>query len=144
MRARRSVAATAAGLLAVLLLAANSPRELAHRWEVVERFSRRELAVRRLGGSSAAFDRAFFRFVEAAHRTLPPACAGVALYAPAPGPPELYLASYVLAPVPVRLAPPSVPPGWIAAVYGAARPPGWVLVRSLPGGALMKPAAHPL
>ena len=143
MRARRTVAAAAAGLLAVLLLAHESPSELARRVEFLKRFSSRDLAVRRLGGSSAAFDRAFFRFVESARRTLPIGCPGVALYAPGPDLQHLYLASYVLAPLPVRLAPPAVPAGWIAAVYGSARPPGWTVVREIPGGALLKAAPSP-
>jgi hypothetical protein len=146
MRARRSIAAAAAaGLLALLVFRRNSPEELARRVEFLERFSGREAAVRRLGGSSAAFDRAFFRFIESARRTLPSGCAGVALYTPAPGESQLYLACYVLAPVPVRMAPRPVPRGWTAAIYGpAARPPGWTVVRKIPGGVLMRPESRPL
>jgi hypothetical protein len=143
MRARRGVAAAAAGLLATLLLLHESPGELARRLEFLERYSPRELAVRRLGGSSAAFDRAFFRFVESARRTLPTGCPGVALYAPAADLRHLYLASYVLAPVPVRLAPGVLPAGWIAAIYGPARPAGWRLVREIPGGALLEGGPSP-
>lgn len=144
MRIRASIAAVAAGLLAILLLLANSPSELARRLVYLERFSGRDPAVRRLGGSSAAFDRGFFRFIESARRTLPPGCAGVALYTPVSGESQLYLASYVLAPVAVRLMPDPPPPGWIAAVYGPARPPGWRVVRELPGGVLMQPGPRPL
>ena len=144
MRARSGVVAVATLGLGVLLAARHPPREMVHRLQTLTRFAPRELATRRLGGSSAAFDRGFDRFVESARRTLPADCAGVALYVPSPSPQYLYLASYVLAPVPVRLAPAALPPGWIAAVYGAGPPPGLMVLRRLPGGALAGPAPRPL
>ena len=120
-----------------MLAARQSPAELARRARVMTRFANVEPATRRLGGSSAAFDRGFYRFVESARRTLPRGCAGVALDVPAAGPQHLYLASYVLAPLPVRLGGP-VPPGWIVAVYGR-RPAASGAVREIPGGALLLP-----
>jgi hypothetical protein len=64
----------------------------------------------------------------------------VALYAPGKTPEEIYPEAYQLAPLPVRVAPAAVPPGWIAAVYGAdSAPAGWLVVRRLPGGVLAAP-----
>ncbi|MCA1580187.1 MAG: hypothetical protein LC796_02105 [Acidobacteria bacterium] len=62
----------------------------------------------------------------------------MALFAPGADESAFYLAVYEFAPLPVRLNPPSVSPGWLAAVYGAGRPPGWTAVRELPGGVLMQ------
>jgi hypothetical protein len=57
---------------------------------------------------------------------------------------DIYPATYELAPLPVRVAPAAVPPGWIAAVYGAdSAPAGWLVVRKLPGGVLAAPAPAP-
>lgn len=81
-------------------------------------------------------------FLESARRSLPPAAAGVGLYMPDPSEAALHLAAYEIAPRPVRLAPVPLPAGWIAAIYGPA-PPGWTVVRALPGGALALPPAAP-
>jgi hypothetical protein len=105
----------------------------------VARASSLDLARRRLAGSSAAFDRGFFVFLEAAHRALPSSASGVLIAMPAPSEPALHLAAYTLAPVPVRLAPAPLPRGWLLAVYGPARPAGTRVLVELPGGALLAP-----
>lgn len=107
----------------------------------VAAFAPRELAVRRLGGSSAAFDRGYFRFLESARRRLPAGTAGVALILRKPSLDALYLAAYTMAPIPVAVSRGAVAPGWIAAVYGDERPRGWRLLVEVPGGALMVPDA---
>ena len=139
---RRRVAVAAAVVLAILLLWRNSPRELANRWRTLAAYASRELAVRRLGGSSTAFDRRFFVFLESARRRLPPAAAGVAVAVRDPSESALYLAAYQFAPIPVALAPSSVPSGWLLAVYGPERPSGWKVVAEVPGGALLEPASR--
>ncbi len=124
--------------LLVCLPGGNPWPDLRARLEILRRSCCEDLAARRLAGSAAAYDRRFFEFVLAARGALPPGIKGVALYAP--GIPEwggLYLAIYQFAPVPVFLAPARVPPGWVAAVYGSPAPPGWRLLRALPGGALL-------
>lgn len=141
-RARRRAAAAATLLLAALLLARNPPAELLRRVRFLSRSAPRDLAVRRLGGSSTAFDRRFFFFLESARRKLPPEAAGVAIYTPRPDKAQLYLASYDFAPLPVLLSPPSVPPGWVAAIYGPERPAGWTLLLPVAEGALMLPPAR--
>ena len=120
---RASAAAVAAGILLALVLVAQPWTELPRRARSVVLFAPRELAVRRLGGSGAAFDRKYYSFLENARRRLPASAEGVALYGVPPGDPYVYLAHYVFAPRPVRLAPESPPAGWVAAIYGAARPP---------------------
>lgn len=137
---RRRLALAAAVLLACILLARDSPRELLRRIRSVSRFAPRELATRRLGGSSAAFDRRFFQFVESARRVLPRGTPGVALDLAAPGERHLYLASYTLAPVPVLLSSDSSPPGWAVAAYGGVAPSGSHLVARLPEGDVYLPA----
>ena len=52
----------------------------------------------------------------------------------------LFLAAYQMAPLPVRLAPPRPPPGWILAVYGPGRPPGARVLVEWSEGALLEPA----
>lgn len=114
------------------------PKRIANRVEFLKQTHRFELARRRFAGSSARADRAFFLFVESARRALPAGTQGVALFAPGKSGSELYLAAYDLAPLPVRVAPPAIPPGWTAAFYGAP-PEGWVVTRTLPGGVLAAP-----
>ncbi len=99
----------------------------------------KEPALRRLAGSGAASDRAYFAFLESARRRIPPGTRGVAIFVDPPTKPALYLASYVLAPTPVVIAPRQVPPRWIAAVYGVPPPAGWRVLATLPGGALLDP-----
>lgn len=150
-RARRLAATAAALALAAQLAARNPPSELARRVRFFARASSLDLARRRLAGSSTAFDRSYFVFLESARRTLPRGTAGVLLSLPAPTDAALHLAAYTLAPVPVRLAPAplpaggQLPAGWIVAVYGPARPveSGALGVQAIPGGALFLPERPP-
>jgi hypothetical protein len=136
---RRAAAGAAGGLLLALVLLSQPWAELPRRARSVWRFAPRELAVRRLGGSGTAFDRRFFSFLENARRRLPSGADGVAIYDAPPGEPSLYIASYVFAPRPVRIAPPSLPEGWIAAIYGDRRPPGARILQEWGDGALAVP-----
>ncbi len=140
MSPRRRAAVAAAAALGVLLVFRAWQDPVARRVRSLRAFAPRELAVRRLGGSSAAFDRRYFVFLESVRRSLPRGAAGVAIVMPAPGDPALHLAAYALAPLPVAIAPARVPPGWLLAVYGPERPAGWSVVAELPGGALLVPA----
>jgi hypothetical protein len=134
---RRLAALTASAVLFLLLLLQNRPAELLRRSAVLRSTASRELALRRLAGSGAAFDRSYFDFLESARRLIPPGTPGVAISVEKPTSQALYLASYVLAPVPVLLSPRQVPPRWIAAVYGRQRPAGWREIAAIPGGALL-------
>jgi hypothetical protein len=136
---RRRAAAAAAGLLAALILFSQPWGELPRRIRSIARFAPRELAVRRLGGSGTAFDRRYFSFLENARRRLPASAAGVAIYGAPPGEPYLYLASYVFAPRPVRLAPERPAEGWVAAIYGSGRPPDARILDEWDDGALAVP-----
>jgi hypothetical protein len=129
----------AATLLLVLFLLQNRPAELGQRITFRRRAASQDLALRRLAGSGAAFDRRYFAFLESARRQIPPGTRGVAIFRDPPTTEALYLASYALAPIPVVLAPRQVPPRWIAAVYGETAPAGWRLLATLPGGALLDP-----
>lgn len=140
-RMRGAIAVGAAFVLGLILAARNPPAELARRVRFVARASSLDLPRRRLAGSSAAFDRPFFVFLESVRRTLPASAAGVLIAMPAPSESALHLAAYTLAPVPVRLAPAPLAPGWLLAVYGPARPAGTRVLRELPGGALLAPAS---
>ena len=138
MKARRLAALSAGSVLLVLFLLGDSPREIARRARFLARTASKETAVRRLSGSGAAFDRSFYVFVESVRRTLPQGVSGVVFSTPRPSTQALYLASYALAPVPVRIAT-GVPPRWVAAVYGQPPPAGWRVLARLPGGALAAP-----
>ena len=129
----------AATLLLVLFLLQNRPAELRQRIAFLRRSGSQDLALRRLGGSGAAFDRRYFAFLESVRRTLPAGTQGVAIFRDPPTTQALYLASYALAPTPVVLAPRQVPPRWIAAVYGETVPVGWRVLATVPGGALLDP-----
>lgn len=129
----------AATLLLVLFLLQNRPAELGQRITFLRGAAFQDLALRRLAGSGAAFDRRYFAFLESARRQIPPGTRGVAIFRDPPTTEALYLASYALAPIPVVLAPRQVPPRWIAAVYGETAPAGWRLLATLPGGALLDP-----
>ncbi len=136
MSGRRLAVLSAAIALAVVFALAGSPGELPRRASFLTGTASVEPASRRLGGSGTAFDRGYFVFLESARRQLPENVPGVAIYVPRPTTEALYLASYDLAPVPVLLAPPAVPPRWIAAAYGVPPPAGWRIVAPLPGGVL--------
>lgn len=140
MSLRRGLAGGASGILLLLLLWGDDPRELARRARTLTRSAGTELAVRRLHGSATARDRQFFAFLESTRRRLPPATAGVAIVGVAASDAAVYLATYQLAPTPVLLAPLRVPPGWLLAVYGSARPEGWRVIAPVWGGALLAPA----
>lgn len=137
MSGRKLAALSAGAVLLVLFLLANSPNELWRRAAFLMRSARLELAARRLGGSGTAFDREFFVFLESLRRRLPRDAPGVAILTPRPSTQALYLASYALAPTPVVMNPAHVPPRWLAAVYDVAPPPGFRIMATLPGGALL-------
>ena len=137
MTARRLAVLSAGAALAVVLVAAGNPGELVRRADFLARSASMDLAVRRANGSGAAFDRRFVVFLEALRRRLPRGVPGVAIDVPSPSTEALYLASYSLAPVPVRMAPDAVPPRWLAAVYRIPPPEGWRIVARLPDGALL-------
>jgi hypothetical protein len=138
MKTRRRVCLAAfAGLLLVLVVAPNRPGELSRRLRLLASDAAQDLAVRRLHGSSAAFDRSYFFFLEAVRRRLPPDARGVAVWVPSPGEAFRDLAAYQFAPLPALLEPREVPQGWVLAVYGSARPEGWSEIARLPGGALL-------
>jgi hypothetical protein len=136
---RRAAAAGFAALLLVALLAANRPKELRRRLEHLAHYAPRPLEVRRLGGSSTAFDRRLYFFLESARRRLPPEARGVAVFAPE-SEQARNLVVYQFAPLPAVVMPRPIPEGWIAAVYGPVRPPGWKHVADVSDGALMWPA----
>jgi len=135
---RRAAALTASALLALVLV--DQPwSELPRRTETVRRFAPRALAVRRLGGSGAAFDRRYFSFLENARRRLPASARGVALYGTPPDDPYLFLAAYVFAPLPVHRAPERPAEGWIAASYETEPPPSTRVVAAWADGSLAEP-----
>ena len=139
MTRRTAAGAAAAALLGVLLL--DQPwAELPGRVRSLVRFAPRELAIRRLGGSSTDFDRQYFLFLERARRKLPPGAPGVAVLTDRTMPGRgVYLTIYQFAPLPVLVDPDRVPPGWIALVYGMARPAGRPVLAELPHGAILGP-----
>jgi hypothetical protein len=139
VRTRRLAAAAAGTLLLVLFLLQNRPAELRRRVEFLRYSASQDLALRRLAGSAAAFDRPYFVFLESARRKIPPGTRGVAVFRDPPTPAALYLASYTLAPIPVVLSPRQLPPRWIAAAYGTTAPAGWRVLATLPGGVLLAP-----
>ena len=140
MSLRRAVAALASALLLLFLLWRADLGRVRGRARLLARSSSLDDNVRRLNGTAAAFDRPFYVFLESARRALPPSTAGVAILGAPATDPALYLAAYHLAPVPVLLAPDRVPPGWLLAVYGPERPPGWRTIAAVWKGALMAPA----
>ena len=141
MNWRRAAAAAAAALLLLLLLRRDRPSELGRRVQGLFRSARFDLDTRSLHGTAAAFDRQFFGFLESARRKLPPGAPGVVIVGIPPSDAALYLATYHLAPTPVLLAPKTVPSGWLLAVYGADRPPGWKVLAPVWRGALMVPSS---
>ena len=136
MSGRPLSALTASAVLFLLFLLQNRPAEVLRRVRVLQATASRKLALRRLAGSGAAFDRAYFVFLESARRLVPAGTPGVAISVEQPTTTALYLASYVFAPMPVLLSPRQVPPRWIAAVYRGRQPVGWREIAAIPGGAL--------
>lgn len=140
MTARRALATLGAGALAAILLARIPLGELRRRLTYIARYAPREPAVRRLGGSSADFDRDYFLLVEWARRVLPPDASGVAVFPERPIPGKgTHLTIYTMAPVPALVAPDRVPEGWLVLAAGARRPPGWRVIAETEGGALLAP-----
>jgi len=136
---RRRAAALAAAALLALVLFDQPWSELPRRARTLARFAARDLAVRRLGGSGAAFDRRYFLFLENARRRLPASARGVVLYGTPPADPYLFLAAYVFAPLPVHRAPEAPAEGWIAASYGSEAPASTRVVAAWAGGSLAEP-----
>src|SRR5262249_48134898 len=102
------------------------PSEIARRLRLIRHDAGRDLALRRLDGSSAAFDRRFFFFLESARRALRSGARGVAVRGAAASESARNLIAYEFAPRPALASPPGDPPaGWILAVYGSERPEGW-------------------
>ena len=138
---RLRLAAVAAVLLLLLLLlrGVQPLAEIPRRIRFLAAFAPKELAVRRLGGSGAAFDRRYFSFLENARRRLPASARGVALYGTPPDDPYLFLAAYVFAPLPVHRAPERPAEGWIAASYETEPPPSTRVVAAWADGSLAEP-----
>jgi hypothetical protein len=136
---RPLAAGVSAALLLLLLLATGSWRELPRRIRSLRSFAPRELAVRRLGGSGAAFDRRYFSFLENARRRLPRSTPGVVIANAPDTDPYVFLAAYALAPIPVSFA--AAPPRrWVVAIYGSRPTPGARVLAQLPEGFLTEPA----
>ena len=137
MRTRRLVAILGFTLLVLFLaIRPNRPAELARRLRLLAHDSGRDLALRRLDGSSAAFDRRFFFFLESARRRLPPGATGVAVRGRAPAQAARDLVAYQFAPLPAILESGEVPAGWILAIYGSERPQGWREIARVSDGAI--------
>jgi hypothetical protein len=141
MSARRRIAGVASTvLLALLVVASTRPAEISRRVRRLFGDARADLAVRRLHGTSAAFDRRFFSFLENVRRRLPASTAGVVFRGAPPTDAYRFVATYQLSPVPVLFEPGSsgdtAPPGWLLATYGTGAPPGRRVVASFPEGFL--------
>ena len=141
MSLRRATVGLASALLLFLLLLQNDPGKLGPRAGFLFRSAPLDSSTRRLNGTAAAFDRQFSVFLESARRNLPAGTRGVAVLGVPQTNQVFYLAAYQLAPVPVLVAPEPVPPGWLLAVYGPERPPGWRVIAPVWKGALMAPAS---
>ena len=139
MTTRRRLAAVAAVLLLALVLAAQPLSEIPRRLRSLAAFAPKELAVRRLGGSGAAFDRRYFSFLENARRRLPREASAVFLAGVPEDDAHAYLAAYQLAPRRVAFLAAERPPvGSVVAVYG--RRPGEAdrVLAVLPEGYLVR------
>lgn len=140
---RRAAAGAAAALLLALVLASQSWGELPRRIRSLRIFAPKELAVRRLGGSGAAFDRQFFSFLENARRRLPATTPGVVIRGALVDDAHLFLATYCLAPLDVvraeELSQFGPPHGWVIAEYGAHPMSGVGVLAQFPEGALLGP-----
>lgn len=138
MRARRLLGVLLSCVLLALSLGPDLSAELRARTEALRRFRDLPLPGRRREGR-AVRDRRFFEFVEQTRVALPAGPEGVALYAPGVTGHDQHLAIYHLAPLPVLIAPETVPRNWVAACYGFEHPAGWRLLRKFPDGALVAP-----
>jgi len=137
---RPAHAAVAAAALAASLVASDPPKDLARRVRSLSHYASQTLAVRRLGGSSADFDRHYFILLEWARPRLPKSTPGLAVFPETDLPSRgEYLTVYEFAPLPTLVAPERVPDGWLALIYGRRRPEGWRVLQELPYGALLDP-----
>ena len=135
--ARPRLAAVAAVLLLLLLVASQPWAEVPRRLRTLGAFGGKELAVRRLGGSGAAFDRRYFSFLENARRRLPRTATSVLLSGVPEDEAHLYLAAYQLAPRAVAFAGAGRPlAGSVVAVYGRQPGPSEHALAVLPEGFL--------
>ena len=135
---RARLAAVAAVLLLLLLLSSQPLAEVPRRIRTPGAYGGKELAVRRLGGSGAAFDRRYFSFLENARRRLPPTATLVLLSGVPNDEAHLYLAAYQLAPRMVDFSGTKRPlPGSVVAVYGRQPDQSEHALAILPEGFLM-------
>ena len=139
---RPRLAAVAAVLLLLLLLSSQPLAEVPRRIRTLEAYGGKELAVRRLGGSGAAFDRRYFSFLENARRRLPRTTTAVLLSGVPEDEAHLYLAAYQLAPLTVDFARPVFEAGHpatgaVIAVYGRQPSESEHAIAVLPEGFLM-------
>ncbi len=141
MSLRRAVVASASTLLLLLLLRSDGPTELGRRARTLVHSASLDLNTRRLHGTATAFDRQLYVFLESVRSRLPLGARGVVLLGVPRTDQVFYLATYHLAPVPVLVALEQVPPGWVLAVYGPERPPGWKVIAPVWKGALMAPVS---
>jgi len=138
---RRAVVAAAFTFLLLLLLSRDGSTELGQRAKILVRSASLDSNTRRLHGTATAFDRQFYVFLESVRRRLPRGVGGVAIFGVPRTDQVFYLATYHFAPIPVLVAPEKVPPGWLLAVYGPDRPPGWKVIAPVWKGALMTPVS---
>ena len=141
MSLRRAAVAVAFTLLLFLLLSRDGSTELGQRAKILVRSASLDSNTRRFHGTATAFDRQFYVFLESVRSRLPRGVGGVAVLGVPRTDQVFYLATYHFAPIPVLLAPARVPPGWLLAVYGPDRPPGWKVIAPVWKGALMTPVS---
>jgi hypothetical protein len=138
---RRAGGVLAAVILFVELPGGNPLSRASASLAALRRMAGLDLRARRMAGRGPAYDRRFFELVLAARDSLPPGTKGIVLDAPAiPEWGGRFLAIYELAPIPVVTGPARPQAGWVTLVYGRQWPPGWRLLRALPGGALLVPS----
>jgi hypothetical protein len=138
---RRAAIAVASTLLLLLLLSYDGSTELGRRAGILVRSASLDSNTRRFHGTATAFDRQFYVFLESVRSRLPPGAGGVAVLGVPRTDQVFYLATYHFAPIPVLVAPEQVPPGWLLAVYGPERPPGWKVITPVWKGTLMAPVS---
>jgi hypothetical protein len=138
---RRAVVAVASSLLLLLLLSRDGSTELGRRAGILVRSASLDSNTRRLHGTATAFDRQFYVFLESVRSRLPRGVGGVAVLGVPRTDQVFYLTTYHFAPIPVLVSPEQVPPGWLLAVYGPERPPGWRVITPVWKGALMAPVS---
>ena len=135
---RRAAAGAAAALLLALVIASQTWAELPRRARFLAAFAPRGLAVRRLGGSGAAFDRKYFSFLENVRRSIPASAKGVVLVGVPEDEAHFYLANYQFAPRPMFLGTPGGPrpAGWVTATLGPQPAPDVAVLARFPEGYL--------